>query len=98
MVDVEKCKGCGLCVVACPSKVIELAREVNGKGYNYAYMANPEACTGCANCALVCPDTVFQVYREIVHRGDRHARATGGAGAPVAAGQEISHEGALERE
>ena len=62
-VDVEKCKGCSLCVVACPSKVIALAKEVNGKGYNYAYMANPEECTGCANCALVCPDSVITVYR-----------------------------------
>jgi 2-oxoglutarate ferredoxin oxidoreductase subunit delta len=62
-VDVENCKGCSLCVVACPTKVIALAREVNHKGYNYAYMANPEACTGCANCALVCPDSVIDVYR-----------------------------------
>lgn len=62
-VDIEKCKGCGLCVVACPSKVIALAKEVNGKGYNYAYMANPDACTGCVNCGVVCPDTVIEVYR-----------------------------------
>jgi 2-oxoglutarate ferredoxin oxidoreductase subunit delta len=62
-VDVEKCKGCNLCVVACPSNVIELAREVNGKGYNYAYMAVPDECTGCANCGLVCPDSVIEVYR-----------------------------------
>jgi 2-oxoglutarate ferredoxin oxidoreductase subunit delta len=61
-VDVEKCKGCSLCVVACPSKVIALAKEVNGKGYNYAYMANPEECTGCMNCAQVCPDSVIDVY------------------------------------
>jgi 2-oxoglutarate ferredoxin oxidoreductase subunit delta len=62
-VDVEKCKGCSLCVVACPTNVLALAREVNGKGYNYAYMANPDACTGCANCGLVCPDSVIEVYR-----------------------------------
>lgn len=62
-VEVELCKGCNLCVVACPTKVLALAREVNGKGYNYAYMANPEACTGCANCGLVCPDSVIEVYR-----------------------------------
>lgn len=63
VVDVEKCKGCSLCVVACPTKVIELSTEVNGKGYNYSHMANPEACIGCSSCALVCPDSVITVYK-----------------------------------
>ena len=62
-VDVEKCKGSNLCVVACPTNVLALAREVNGKGYNYAYMINPDACIGCANCGLVCPDSVIEVYK-----------------------------------
>jgi len=63
VVDVEKCKGCELCVVACPSDVIKLERKVNGKGFHFAYMENAEACTGCVNCALVCPDSVITVYR-----------------------------------
>ncbi len=63
IVDIEKCKGCELCVVACPTKVLRLSREVNGKGYNFAYMEVPESCTGCNNCALVCPDSVITVYR-----------------------------------
>lgn len=63
VVDVEKCKGCELCVVTCPTQTIALAREVNGKGYNYAYPANPDNCIGCANCAVVCPDGVITVYK-----------------------------------
>lgn len=63
VVDVEKCKGCELCMVACPTQVIQLANEVNGKGYQYSYMANPEACIGCASCALVCPDSCITVYK-----------------------------------
>lgn len=66
VVDIEKCKGCNICVVNCPTDVIELAKEVNGKGYPYAYMEQPELCTGCSNCALVCPDGVIEVYRVIV--------------------------------
>ena len=63
VVDKEKCKGCNLCVVACPTKTLYLAKEVNGKGYHYSEMVNPEACIGCASCALVCPDSVITVYK-----------------------------------
>jgi 2-oxoglutarate ferredoxin oxidoreductase subunit delta len=43
--------------------VISLAKEVNGKGYNYAYMAEPDKCIGCASCGIVCPDGVISVYK-----------------------------------
>ena len=59
----ERCKGCGVCIDNCPVNTIALSKEVNGKGYNYAYMANPENCTGCTNCATVCPDSCISVYR-----------------------------------
>ncbi len=62
-VDTEKCKGCAVCVAACPFDVIALSREVNGKGYPYAVKAHPDACTGCTNCAVVCPDSCITVYR-----------------------------------
>ena len=63
VVDTERCKGCDLCVVACPSKVLALSKEVNDKGYSYSYMADPEACVGCAACAYVCPDACITVYK-----------------------------------
>ncbi len=64
-VDVERCKGCGVCVGACPFDVLALSSEVNGKGYPFVCQARGEACTGCANCAVVCPDGCIEVFREI---------------------------------
>ncbi len=61
--DIEGCKGCELCVVSCPTNVIKMSSEVNGKGYHFAYMEYPENCIGCSNCAIVCPDGVISVYR-----------------------------------
>ena len=63
VIDIEKCKGCEICVSACPQDVLDLAPQVNQKGYHYALKVN-SGCTGCANCAIVCPDAVITVYRE----------------------------------
>jgi len=63
IINTERCKGCDLCVVACASDVLELAKEVNSKGYNFALIKNPDECTGCANCGYVCPDGCITVFR-----------------------------------
>lgn len=64
VVDIERCKGCEVCLGACPNDVIAMSEEVNGKGYHYAYMEKPDECIGCSNCAIVCPDGVISVYRK----------------------------------
>lgn len=63
VVNTERCKGCELCVVACPTKVLAMSKQVNSKGYRYAEMANEDACIGCASCGIVCPDGCISVYK-----------------------------------
>jgi 2-oxoglutarate ferredoxin oxidoreductase subunit delta len=65
VVDVDRCKGCQLCIVACPKDVIALAeRKVNAHGYPYVEAARPDDCIGCASCGIVCPDGCITVYRK----------------------------------
>lgn len=65
------CKGCGLCIHACPKEAIALApNRLNAKGYHPLELTNAELCTGCGLCAVACPDAVISVYRyvkETVH-------------------------------
>lgn len=63
-IDIEKCKGCELCTVACKPGGLTLSRNLNNKGYRYI-VADNEVCDGCVNCALVCPDGVITVYRTL---------------------------------
>jgi len=64
-IDVEGCKGCGLCVANCPTNTLDLKmNDTNSYGYHYSFMAYPEKCIACQNCALMCPDAVITVYKK----------------------------------
>ena len=59
----DTCKGCGLCVRACPKNVLKLSEtETNKSGYFIAEVVNDD-CIGCASCAVMCPDVAITVER-----------------------------------
>jgi len=79
IINTERCKGCGLCVLVCPKGSIIISKKSNKKGYFPAQPAPSKAkgatntdsfnelttsCTGCCFCALICPDAAIEVFRE----------------------------------
>ena len=67
-IDIELCKGCGLCIAACPKGVVKISDDLNMRGYHPAEYAESQKskkrkCTGCALCAIICPDVAIEVFR-----------------------------------
>ncbi|MCX5637327.1 MAG: ferredoxin family protein, partial [Planctomycetota bacterium] len=63
IIDIERCKGCGLCVAVCPKNGIAISKKSNKSGYFPAEAINSD-CTGCAACAIVCPDVAIEVQQD----------------------------------
>jgi NAD-dependent dihydropyrimidine dehydrogenase PreA subunit len=68
-VNEEECKGCGLCIEACPPKAIAMSDRLNHYGYRTAQYKG-ESCTACGICFLVCPEpgaiTVLRLKKQAV--------------------------------
>lgn len=75
IIDIEKCKGCELCVEACPQEALENSKKVNNKGYLYIVKVE-DTCTGCTSCAMVCPEGAITVYRQVEKAKEKIATIT----------------------
>ena len=64
IIDVERCKGCALCVSACGRDVIRMSRKLNTKGYHFAEVERETDCVGCLQCAVICPDAAIEIEQE----------------------------------
>jgi len=62
-IDDSRCKGCGLCTIACPQKLVAMSETSNSSGFTVAVFSDPEKCSGCTLCAEMCPDVAIMVFK-----------------------------------
>jgi len=64
-IDRDACKGCGLCAINCPEKLIIMEESLNVRGVHPARFMDTDGqkCKGCKMCAIMCPDVCIEVYK-----------------------------------
>ncbi|MEW5908163.1 MAG: 4Fe-4S dicluster domain-containing protein [Thermodesulfobacteriota bacterium] len=58
LINLEWCKGCGICIAFCPKSVLELSEQ------DKVVVARPKDCICCRLCELRCPDLAIEVETE----------------------------------
>jgi 2-oxoglutarate ferredoxin oxidoreductase subunit delta len=63
-INKDTCKGCELCLTACPRNLIIMSKDLNRRGVHFAVYKETGKCTGCTLCALMCPDVCIEVFKD----------------------------------
>lgn len=64
-IDKKCCKGCNICLSACPKKIFVKSKKRNNYGTAMPDVKAPEDCIECRMCERLCPDGAIDV------KGDR---------------------------
>ncbi len=60
-VEQKYCKGCGICIENCPTKVLKVSKKMNTRGYFPPESDEMDKCRECGMCMLMCPDFAIVV-------------------------------------
>lgn len=65
IISEDRCIGCGLCVRACPRKILVIdVLRTNKQGQHIASVTETEQCIGCGSCNMICPEGAVSLIKE----------------------------------
>ena len=62
-INIERCKGCRLCISTCPEEILKMSDETNMQGFSYPLCIDEGRCSACTFCAVICPDIAIEIYK-----------------------------------
>ena len=60
-INLEYCKGCGLCVGVCAKHGLYISDKLSPLGIRPAAVRPEVQCTQCRNCCTICPDAAIEI-------------------------------------
>ncbi|MGI6766579.1 MAG: 4Fe-4S dicluster domain-containing protein [Lentihominibacter sp.] len=63
-VDKACCKGCNICLTACPKKIFVKSKNRNNYGTSMPGIEGAENCILCRMCERLCPDGAIDVSED----------------------------------
>ncbi|MCL1828177.1 MAG: 4Fe-4S binding protein [Oscillospiraceae bacterium] len=63
VIEPHFCKGCGLCIDACPTGVLLFREAPDNRWGVEVEIDGPDYCSGCGMCEMICPDFAIFAYK-----------------------------------
>lgn len=62
-IDIDRCKGCELCIAVCPRHTLAMSATLNAGGIHYPQITPAHDCLGCRQCAIICPEAAIEIEK-----------------------------------
>jgi 2-oxoglutarate ferredoxin oxidoreductase subunit delta len=56
VLDINRCKGCEVCVISCPNNCLIMSSDDNNLGNKFITFQDKSKCVVCGICSTVCPE------------------------------------------